>query len=43
MEVELLPPGKLPRFAYKAKRVVDMRKGETYEDVIRKAQEQERM
>jgi phenylacetate-CoA ligase len=42
-EVELLPPGRLPRFVYKAKRVIDRRKGETEEDIEKRARAQERM
>ena len=42
-EVELVSEGTLPRFVYKAMRVVDMRKGQSFEDVVKKAKEQEKM
>jgi phenylacetate-CoA ligase len=39
-EVELIPEGTLPRFVYKAMRVIDKRKGQSIEDAFRKAAEQ---
>jgi phenylacetate-CoA ligase len=41
-EVELLPPGTLPTFVYKAKRLIDKRKGETEQDAIQMSLEQQR-
>jgi phenylacetate-CoA ligase len=41
-EIELLDPGTLPTFVYKAKRIIDKRKGESEEDALTKAQEQQR-
>ena len=41
-ELELLEPGELPTFVYKAKRIIDKRKGETEQDAIDKALEQQR-
>jgi len=41
-ELELLDPGELPTFVYKAKRIIDRRKGETEQDAIDKALEQQR-
>lgn len=41
-EIEILDPGTLPTFVYKAKRIIDKRKGESEQDAIAKAQEQQR-
>jgi phenylacetate-CoA ligase len=41
-EIELLDPGTLPTFVYKAKRIIDKRKGETEQEAIDKAAEQQR-
>jgi phenylacetate-CoA ligase len=40
--IELLEQGSLPTFVYKAKRIIDKRKGESEQDAIAKAQEQQR-
>jgi phenylacetate-CoA ligase len=40
--IELLDPGALPTFVYKAKRIIDKRKGETEQDAVAKAAEQQR-
>jgi phenylacetate-CoA ligase len=40
-DIELMSLGALPRFAYKAKRIIDKRKGESEEDAVRKAREQQ--
>jgi phenylacetate-CoA ligase len=40
-EIELLEPGALPTFVYKAKRLIDKRKGETEQQAIDKALEQQ--
>ena len=39
--IEVLKPRSLPEFAVKAKRIIDKRKGETEEDAVRKAREQQ--
>lgn len=41
-DIELLAPGSLPTFVYKAKRIIDKRKGESEQDAIAKAEEQQR-
>lgn len=41
-EIEILDPGTLPTFVYKAKRIIDKRKGESEQDAIAKAEEQQR-
>jgi phenylacetate-CoA ligase len=41
-EIEILDPGSLPTFVYKAKRIIDKRKGESEQDAIAKAEEQQR-
>jgi len=41
-EIEILDPGTLPTFVYKAKRIIDKRKGESEDDAIAKAEEQQR-
>jgi phenylacetate-CoA ligase len=41
-KIEILAPGSLPTFVYKAKRIIDKRKGESEQDAIAKAQEQQR-
>ena len=41
-EIELLEPGTLPTFTYKAKRIIDKRKGESEQDALDKAEEQRR-
>jgi phenylacetate-CoA ligase len=41
-EIEILDPGTLPTFVYKAKRIIDKRKGESEQDAIAKAEEQRR-
>jgi hypothetical protein len=41
-EIEILDPGTLPTFVYKAKRIIDKRKGESEQDAIAKATEQQR-
>lgn len=41
-EIELLAPGTLPTFVYKAKRIIDKRKGESEQDALAKAEEQQR-
>lgn len=41
-EIETLPVGTLPTFVYKAMRIIDKRKGQSEEDAVRKAQEQQR-
>jgi phenylacetate-CoA ligase len=40
VNLQLEPPMTLPRFAYKASRVIDMRKGQTLEDAEKKAKAQ---
>lgn len=40
--IELTVPGELPTFVYKAKRIIDRRKGETEADAMRVAREQGR-
>jgi phenylacetate-CoA ligase len=40
--IELLDPGTLPTFVYKAKRIIDKRKGESEQDAVAKAAEQQR-
>jgi phenylacetate-CoA ligase len=41
-DIEMLAPGSLPTFTYKAMRIIDKRKGASEEDAVRKAQEQQR-
>lgn len=41
-DIELVEPGSLPTFVYKAKRIIDKRKGESELDAIAKAEEQQR-
>ncbi len=41
-EIEILAPGTLPTFVYKAKRIIDKRKGESERDALVRAQEQQR-
>ena len=41
-DIEMLAPGTLPTFVYKAKRIIDKRKGESEQDAIDKAAEQQR-
>jgi phenylacetate-CoA ligase len=41
-DIEVLEPGTLPTFVYKAKRIIDKRKGETEQDALDKALEQQR-
>lgn len=41
-EIEILEPGTLPTFVYKAKRIIDKRKGESEQDAAAKAIEQQR-
>ncbi|HZK16460.1 MAG TPA: AMP-binding protein, partial [Solirubrobacterales bacterium] len=41
-EIEILDPGTLPTFVYKAKRIIDKRKGESERDAVAKAEEQQR-
>ncbi|MHB1537686.1 MAG: phenylacetate--CoA ligase family protein [Solirubrobacteraceae bacterium] len=41
-EIELLAPGTLPTFLYKAKRIIDRRRGESEQDALARAQEQAR-
>ncbi len=41
VNIQLEPPMTLPRFAYKASRLIDMRKGQTLEDAVTKAKAQE--
>lgn len=41
-DIEILDPGTLPTFVYKAKRIIDKRKGESEQDAIAKAEEQQR-
>jgi phenylacetate-CoA ligase len=41
-DIEILETGDLPNFVYKAKRIIDKRKGETEQDAIDKALEQQR-
>jgi phenylacetate-CoA ligase len=41
-DIEVLEPGSLPTFVYKAKRIIDKRKGESEQDAITKAEEQQR-
>lgn len=41
-EIEVLEQGELPTFVYKAKRIIDKRKGESEQDAIAKAEEQQR-
>jgi Icc-related predicted phosphoesterase len=40
-DIEVLAPGSLPTFVYKAKRIIDKRKGESEQDAIAKAKEQQ--
>jgi phenylacetate-CoA ligase len=40
--IEILDPGELPTFVYKAKRIIDKRKGESEQDAVNKALEQQR-
>lgn len=42
-EIEILDAGTLPTFTYKAKRIIDRRKGETEQDAVNKALEQARV
>ena len=41
-DIEVLEPGSLPTFVYKAKRIIDKRKGESEQDALDKALEQQR-
>lgn len=41
-DIEVLEPGSLPTFIYKAKRIIDKRKGESEQDALDKALEQQR-
>lgn len=41
-DIEVLEPGTLPTFVYKAKRIIDKRKGESEQDALDKALEQQR-